>query len=133
MVYNLSRKKRSKVMASIKGKNTRPEMMIRKILWSRGKRYRLHDRSIAGVPDISSKKRKIAIFIDGCFWHGCNTCYKEPKTNVDYWRNKMLQNKKRRGIVIDKLRKDDWMVLQFWEHEILRDAKGVVKEMSRFL
>jgi DNA mismatch endonuclease (patch repair protein) len=130
---NLSREKRSKVMASIRSKNTKPEIMIRKILWSKGKRYRLHDRSIPGIPDISNKSKKVAIFIDGCFWHGCSVCYKEPRTNVDYWRNKILQNKQRRVLVVSKLQKDDWKILQFWEHQVIQDAKGIVKEISRFL
>ena len=78
MTDNLDRIKRSKIMSSIRGKNTRPELLIRKIIWSSGKRYRIHDKTVYGRPDISNKKRKIAVFIDGCFWHGCKQCYKEP-------------------------------------------------------
>src|SRR3989338_10512229 len=80
---NLSKEKRSKVMASIKGKNTKPELVIRKMLWRKGIRYRTHDKSVFGIPDISIKNKRVAVFIDGCFWHGCNKCYKEPTTNVE--------------------------------------------------
>jgi len=118
MVDNLSKETRSKVMSSIRNKNTKPELMVRKVLWSKGKRYRLHDRSVFGIPDISNKKKKIAVFIDGCFWHGCRRCYKEPTTNTLFWRAKIENNKKRRIKVRTRLRKNGWKVLEFWEHEI---------------
>jgi len=133
MADNLSREKRSKVMASIRGKNTRPEVTIRKILWKKGMRYRLHNKSVFGTPDISLKKRKIAIFVDGCFWHGCNRCYKEPKTNVEFWRNKIIQNKKRRIKVRRHLKKEGWRILEFWEHEINSDPVLVSKKIKLVL
>src|SRR5690349_21757646 len=125
MVDNLSRKKRSKVMASIRGKNTRPELSIRKILWKKGKRYRIHDRTVFGTPDISNKSKKVAIFIDGCFWHGCQKCYKAPRTNAQYWENKIDNNKKRRGIVTKYLRSDKWIVMEFWEHQVVKEPESV--------
>lgn len=133
MADNLSREKRSKVMASIKGKNTKPELLIRKILWSKNKRYRIHDKTIFGTPDISNKRKKIAVFIDGCFWHGCKSCYKEPLTNVEYWRNKIEHNKKRRLLVTENLHSDKWRVLEFWEHEVIQKPQKVANEISRFL
>jgi len=133
MADNLSREKRSKVMASIRGKNTKPEVTIRKILWKKGMRYRLHNKSVFGTPDISIKKKKIAIFVDGCFWHGCNRCYKEPKTNVEFWRNKIIQNKKRRIKVRRHLKKEGWRILEFWEHEINSDPVLVSKKIKLVL
>jgi len=112
-------------MASIRSKNTRPEMTIRKILWSHGKRYRVHDKTVFGTPDISHKGKKLAIFIDGCFWHACKKCYSEPKTNPIFWRKKITQNKKRRVKVRRTLKKAGWTVLEFWEHEIKNNPKKV--------
>ena len=133
MVDNLSKETRSRVMSSIKGKNTKPETTIRKILWSQGFRYRIHDRSIIGTPDISSKKEKLAIFIDGCFWHGCKRCYKEPKSNVGFWRKKILDNRKRRNEVRFQLRKEGWMVLEFWEHEVNQEPQKILEKISPHL
>lgn len=133
MPDKFSKETRSRIMSSIRSKDTKPEITIRRILWSHGKRYRIHDKSIFGTPDISSKKNKVAIFIDGCFWHGCNVCYKEPRTNVEYWRNKMLRNKKRRDLVMSNLLKNNWKIFQFWEHHVIRDANSVVTEILKFL
>ena len=131
MVDNLSKEKRSKVMASIRSTNTRPEIAVRKMLWSMGKRYRIHDRTVFGTPDISHKGKKVAVFIDGCFWHGCNICYKEPSTNVEYWRNKIRRNKERRILVTKHLFSSNWKVLEFWEHQVLNESNSVAKKISR--
>ncbi len=128
-----SKESRSKIMSSIRGKNTKPELTIRKLLWSSGKRYRIHDRSVFGIPDISSKKKKVAVFIDGCFWHGCGSCYREPSTNKEFWRKKISSNKRRRMIVLSKLQQEGWRVLQFWEHEIIKDPKRVIKKISMIM
>lgn len=116
-------------MASIKGKNTKPELTIRKMLWAKGMRYRIHNRAVFGTPDISIKKKKLAIFIDGCFWHGCSKCYKEPKTNVEYWKNKISRNKKRRMTVKTNLKNDGWDVFEFWEHEINNNPKRILSKI----
>ncbi|MDE2589997.1 MAG: very short patch repair endonuclease [Patescibacteria group bacterium] len=129
MADNLTREKRSKVMSSIRGKNTKPEIMIRKLLWKNGFRYRIHNRKIQGNPDISNKKKKTAIFIDGCFWHGCNRCYKEPTTNVKFWRDKIRRNKLRREKVRKNLLSGGWIVMEFWEHEINMDAVAIAKKI----
>lgn len=119
-------------MTSIKGKNTAPELTIRKLLWKNGIRYRIHNRKILGTPDISNKKRKIAIFIDGCFWHGCSNCYKEPTTNVKYWRDKIEKNQLRREQVKINLSKEKWTILQFWEHEINKDPNAIIKHIQKY-
>ncbi len=124
-----SKETRSKIMSSIKGKNTQPEMAIRKILWSKGKRYRIHDVTVIGTPDILIKRQNLAVFLDGCFWHGCRRCYKEPKTNSEFWRNKIARNKNRRKIVKAHLKKDGWKVLEFWEHQIHDDPNAVVEKI----
>jgi len=133
MSDKFSKEVRSRIMSSIRGKNTKPELLIRKMLWGRGKRYRVHDRSVFGNPDISNKSKNVAIFIDGCFWHGCARCYNEPKTNTEFWRNKIFKNKKRRTLVKSRLKKDGITILQFWEHEILSNPVRVTEKISTFL
>lgn len=129
---NLSKEKRRKVMVSIKGKNTKPEIILRKNLWSRGLRYRIHDKTIFGKPDISNKRRKLVVFVDGCFWHGCKTCYKTPTSNTEFWRNKLTNNKKRRIQVNNKLKRNGWNVLEFWEHEILKNPQKICITIQKY-
>ena len=91
-----SKKKRSEIMSRIKGKNTKPEMIVRKFLFSKGYRYTLHDKKLPGKPDVVLKKHKTAIQVRGCFWHGHNCKLSNyPKTNRKYWKNKINNNKKR--------------------------------------
>jgi len=120
-------------MSSIRGKNTKPEMIIRKMLWEGGKRYRIHDSSVFGTPDISNKRKNVAVFIDGCFWHGCKRCYKEPKSNTEFWRKKIIRNKKRRKLVKSKLRREGITILQFWEHQVLANPQMVTQKISKHL
>jgi len=124
---------RSRIMSSIRGKDTMPEIKIRKLLWSMGKRYRIHDRRIFGTPDISNKEKQLAVFIDGCFWHGCQKCYREPKTNPSFWRSKILRNQRRRNVVKYELRKQGVIMLQFWEHDVLSNPIKVANKISKFL
>ncbi len=131
MTDNLTAAARSKVMASIKGKDTSPELIVRKRLWAKGKRYRIHDRRIPGTPDISSFPSRIAVFIDGCFWHGCNSCYKEPSSRAAFWRNKLRRNKERRKLVRRQLRSMGFHVLEFWEHKVLEDPEAVAVKISQ--
>lgn len=133
MTDRYSKETRSRIMSSIRGKNTKPEITVRKILWSKGKRYRIHDKTIIGTPDISNKKKKIVVFIDGCFWHGCNTCYKEPRTNIQYWRNKIVSNRNRRITVRRKLESKNFQILEFWEHQISQQPYFVATMIARFL
>jgi len=128
-----SKETRSKIMSSIRGKNTKPEVAVRRLLWQNGKRYRIHDSSVFGTPDISNKSKSVAVFIDGCFWHGCSRCYKEPKSNTEFWRSKISRNRKRRKLVKARLRKEGIAILQFWEHQVLRNPGAVANKISRFL
>ena len=92
----VSKKKRSEIMSRIRSKNTGPEMVVRKYLSSKGYKYRLHDKNLPGKPDIVLKKKKIAIQVRGCFWHG-HSCKlaNYPKTNRKYWKDKINDNRKR--------------------------------------
>ena len=129
MADNLSPEKRSRVMSAIRSKNTGPELAVRRIVWSMGVRYRIHDRSVFGTPDISNKSRGVAVFIDGCFWHGCGRCYREPRTNTGFWRDKIANNKRRRRRVASRLRSEGWSVLQFWEHSVNGNPRAVAERV----
>jgi len=133
MADKFSKEVRSRIMSSIRGKNTKPEVAVRRLLWQNGKRYRIHDSSVFGTPDISNKSKNVVVFIDGCFWHGCSRCYKEPKSNTEFWRNKISRNRKRRKLVKTQLRKEGIIILQFWEHQIIRNPETVVNKISSFL
>lgn len=116
---------RSRCMAAVKGKDTKPEMIVRKYLFSRGLRYRVNNRKLPGSPDIVLKKYKTVVFIDGCFWHGHEGCkyYRLPKTNVDFWRHKIAMNIARDYANGVDLRLAGWMVIRVWECAIKTKAK----------
>jgi len=114
----LTKEQRSYNMSMIKGENTKPEIALRKLLFARGLRgYRLHYR-LPGKPDIVFPKSRIAIFIDGCFWHKCPKCFVKPVTKRKFWEKKIDSNIKRDKIVNRELKKNKWKVLRIWEHEI---------------
>lgn len=107
---------RSRMMAGIKGKDTKPELEIRKKLFSLGYRYRLHDKKLPGKPDLIFPQYRCVIFVNGCFWHahGCHL-FKWPKTKKSFWRKKINSNKDRDRLVHRELIKQHWRVLQIWE------------------
>jgi DNA mismatch endonuclease (patch repair protein) len=105
------------MMAGIKGKNSQPELLVRRLLFASGYRFRLHRRDLPGTPDIVMPSRKIAIFIHGCFWHlhqGCRFA-KMPATRPEFWRVKLEANVQRDQRSIDELRAMGWRVLCVWE------------------
>lgn len=111
---------RSYNMSRIKGKNTKPELIVRKHLFSKGYRYRLHDKKLAGRPDIVLSKYKTVIFINGCFWHGHPGCryFVIPKTRTQWWTGKINKNISNDEININKLEDDGWKVISIWECEL---------------
>jgi len=114
----LTRKQRSYNMSMIKGRNTQPEIRLRKMLYANALRgYRLRYRLI-GKPDIVFPKKKLAVFIDGCFWHKCPKCFIKPASNRKFWNRKIESNIKRDKVVNVELRKKGWKVLRIWEHEL---------------
>jgi len=135
MPYRTENEKRSYNMSKIRGKNTKIELILRRALWSKGYRYRLHCTNIPGKPDIVFKSKKIAIFCDSAFWHGKN--YEETisriKTNREYWANKLKRNIERDKEVNEELKRRGWVVLRFWEDEIKGDLDRVVKEIEKAL
>ncbi len=113
----------SRTMSMIRGKDTAPEMALRKALREVGVGgYRLHWRKVPGHPDISYPGKKVAVFVHGCFWHSCQICRAPlPKTHTDFWRSKLEMNKKRDREKVKALEVSGWKVLVIWEHEIRKD------------
>lgn len=126
----LSPLQRSYCMSRIQGKDTKPELILRKALWASGMRYRLKNR-LPGRPDLYFPGRKLAIFVDGCFWHGCPDHCKVPETNRSFWEKKISKNKARDNEVDLLLKNEGWRVLRFWEHEVKFDLLGCVKRVVR--
>jgi DNA mismatch endonuclease, patch repair protein len=122
----LTKEQRTYNMSKILGKNTGPEMKLRKLLWSEGIRgYRIHYK-LPGKPDIVFIKKKIAVFIDGCFWHKCPVCFKEPETRKDFWIKKIQSNVDRDKRVDLELQNEGWIVIRFWEHEVRKDPRQII-------
>ena len=111
--------KRSQLMAKVKQKNTAPEIIVRKFLFSKGFRYRINVKSLSGTPDVVLSKYKTVIFVHGCFWHG-HTCRAGhlPSSNLDYWVTKIEKNIERDNRKINELEKLGWNVVVIWQCEI---------------
>lgn len=120
MADNLSPQDRHKTMQAVKGKGTRLERRFFSMLAGRGiKGWKKNVSNIEGKPDVSFLLPKVAIFIDGCFWHGCPICKRKlPKENVEYWKRKINRNIELATIHNEKLIKEGWIVFRIWEHDI---------------
>lgn len=119
----------SKVMSANKGKNTMPELALRSALWNNNIRgYRLHLKTIPGKPDIAYSKSKLAIFVNGCFWHQCPYCNNQlPKTNTEFWQAKFLKNKERDLKKQKQLKLLGWSTITIWECQIKKNIKACVE------
>ena len=109
--------KRSQMMSGIRSKNSKPELLVRKALFSAGFRFRLHYRKLPGVPDIVLPKHKVAVFVNGCYWHRHDGCkfFKLPSTRVEFWKEKLNGNKRRDCQNSLALQSAGWRVLTIWE------------------
>lgn len=116
------KKTRSYNMGRIKGKNTKPEILVRRFLHANGFRYRLHVKDLPGKPDIVLPKYNTVIFVHGCFWHGHEGCkyFVVPKTRTDWWLNKINGNVANDVKAIKSLRREGWKVITLWECELKR-------------
>ena len=116
----LSAEQRHKNMASIHSKDTKPELIVRRGLWKRGFRYRLNHKRLPGHPDLVLRKYRTCIFVNGCFWHGHEGCkyYTVPKTNTEFWVNKVKRNKERDNKVQHQLASMGWHSITIWECEL---------------
>jgi DNA mismatch endonuclease (patch repair protein) len=130
-----SPEKRSEVMARIKGKNTKPEQLLRKELFRLGLRYRINVKSLPGKPDIVFPKYKTAVFVNGCFWHGHRDCkfFVVPKTRREWWLSKINETRRRDERNIHELEREGWNVITVWECELRNDLKGKVQQLNELI
>ena len=129
MPDTLSQTQRHKCMSSIQGKNTKPEILVRKGLHARGFRFRLHNKKLPGSPDIVLPKYGVVIMVNGCFWHGHKGCRyaTKPKTNVEFWEAKIARNRHRDEVTEAHLHALGWHVITIWECEL----RGAASATSR--
>jgi DNA mismatch endonuclease (patch repair protein) len=130
---SLTPQQRSAAMAAVRGKNTRPELIVRRLLYSLGYRYRLHTANLPGRPDIVFRKRHCVVFVNGCFWHG-HDCPRgtAPTSNVAFWQRKIEGNRERDRRVQKELHKRGWRVLTVWQCQT-KDAPRLERRLRRFL
>ena len=135
MVDVFSKKKRSKVMAAIRSRGNK-ETEIRLLAIFKQRRitgWRRH-LPMVGTPDFAFRTQRVAVFVDGCFWHGCPAHSRLPKSNQEYWRRKLLKNKLRDQAVDAELRRRGWYVVRLWQHDLLDEGKTaarVIKALRR--
>ncbi|MFL6521266.1 MAG: very short patch repair endonuclease [Chthoniobacterales bacterium] len=128
-----SSRRRSEIMRRVRSKDTRPEIIVRKLIYRAGYRYRIHLKTVPGRPDIALRARKKAIFVNGCFWHG-HVCPAGslPKSNQTYWRAKQSRNAARDQENLRLLKKTGWSALTIWECQ-MKDLKKLSDRLQRFL
>jgi len=129
----VSKEKRSETMRAVKSKNSNMELFVRRELYKRGYRYRANVSKLFGKPDIVFRKRKLVIFLDSCFWHGCRYHCRMPASNRTYWKAKIERNRKRDKEVFGYYKKDGWKVLRFWEHKIKKSPEKVMEKILQEL
>lgn len=121
---NHSKEQRSYNMSRIKSTNSKPEETVRKYLFSKGLRYRKNDKRLPGKPDIVLPKYKTVVFINGCFWHGHSCKYfVMPKSNTEYWKNKIASNIKRDQTNLELLKAQGWNIIIVWECQLKKDMR----------
>jgi len=130
----LSPEQRSHNMSRIRGKNTKPEMLIRKWLWAQGYRYRLHEKSLPGSPDIVFVQQRKVIFVHGCFWHKHDcSCFHWPETNENFWKKKIKENYLRDQRNYQILIAEGWEYLVIWTCEIKKELSQILDKLVEFL
>jgi DNA mismatch endonuclease, patch repair protein len=117
-------------MRRVRTKDTRPELLLRQALWAVGLRYRLGLR-MTGNPDLVFLRAKVAVFVDGCFWHGCPLHYTVPERNAAFWGQKLSRNLARDITVNEQLNNAGWTVVRVWEHELDNDLVQVVRKIEQ--
>jgi len=133
MVDVLTPEQRRLNMSRNKGRDTGPEVRLRSALHAAGLRFRLHRRDLPGSPDIVFTSARLAVFVDGCFWHGCPEHGAKPKTNEEFWASKLARNLQRDREADRQLAAAGWRVLRVWEHDVKRDTSVVVSTVRSAL
>lgn len=126
-------KMRSKTMSKIRSKNSKPELLLRRELWAKHVRFRLHRNDLIGKPDLVIEKYKLAIFVDGDFWHGYEWKKRKPKTNQNFWLAKIERNIQRDQFVNQKLADLGYTVMRFWEHEVKNNVQACVNQVMLYI
>jgi DNA mismatch endonuclease (patch repair protein) len=125
---------RSRVMRAVPSKHTSIEKLLRTYVSDAGIRgYRLHAHNVPGTPDMVFTRGRLAIFVDGCFWHGCQKCYREPRSNKEYWKLKVKRNRDRDQRVNAACAEGGWRVLRLWEHEVKASPRIATGKILRAL
>jgi len=135
MVDVMSSAVRSALMSRIRTRNTKPEVTVRRQLWARGFRFRLHAKGLAGKPDLVLPKWKAAVFVHGCFWHRHEGCplFRLPKTRADFWDAKLSANRQRDLAVVRSLLDMNWRVAVVWECAIRLDSSAASDRLSEWI
>lgn len=120
-------------MSRIRPRNTGPELRLRSALWAAGLRYRIHAETPVGRPDIVFPARRLAVFIDGCFWHGCPQHYVRPRSHPEHWAAKLRLNVDRDRHQTLKLEGLGWRVVRVWEHAVYEELAKVVEDIRKVL
>jgi DNA mismatch endonuclease Vsr len=130
---NVSPRVRSRTMAAVKSTGNRStERVLRARLVRRGVRgWRLHANDVTGCPDFVFDAPRVAVFVDGCFWHGCPSCHRPPSSNQEYWTRKVERNTARDRRNTRALRRNGWRVLRVWEHELKANPERVLRRIER--
>lgn len=134
MSDHLTIEQRHKNMAAVKSKDTKPEMVVRKYLWSRGFRYRVNNPRLPGHPDIVLRKYHTCIFVNGCFWHGHEGCkyFRMPKTNTEFWERKISRNRERDREEQKQLARMGWHCITVWECELKGERREKTLESLEY-
>lgn len=135
MVDVMSAKERSLLMSRIRGKDSVPEIKVRKLLWRAGLRYRLHAKGLPGKPDLTFAKWRAVVFVHGCFWHRHANCplFRLPKTRTSFWDEKLRRNQERDAIAIRALAAAGWRVAVAWECGVRLDADVVGQQLAAWM
>ena len=125
----------SAVMRGNRSKDTEPELLLRSVLWKYGIRgYRKHRNDIPGRPDLVFIQHQLAVLVHGCFWHGCPKCnIRMPRTNAQYWTEKLSRNRERDRKNFLRLKRSDWQIIRIWECDVRRSAKRCANRIARKL
>ncbi len=135
MADTFNRQTRSRIMKAVRSSNNRStERRFRAIIVQNGiEGWHLNDENLPGRPDFAFSGQHVAVFVDGCFWHGCPACYRRPTSRTDYWDKKVMLNHARDKDVERRLTSRGWLVMRFWEHEVKKTPQHCLQVLSRAL
>ena len=124
---------RSRIMRAVRTAGTEPEERLAVALKALRLRFRRNDPNLFGTPDFAFRQARLAVFVDGCFWHGCPQCYRLPKSRITYWRAKVHGNMKRDAARRASLRRLGWSVIRIWEHQLKANPQNCVERLKQAL